>query len=317
MSALLVRHGPKLAVGGLVLLNLVLIGALVLRGPVRTAVPADPVPSSSISTPSSTPSSAASSPTPSASPSTSSTPSTSPSASSDKPKKKKAAEPARLLAANSAQVAWRAKSTDCKGDAKVEVTTNGGKSWSRTDPGLTAIVRLKAYGDGSVFAIGADNKCRPTYAWITGPTEIWQQDRSRVDTIWFQTPDDLDEVHAPGGRTTKPCGDDLVDFAGFGTLEAAARCADDRIRTTTNGRLWNTVQKNSEVISLNADDNGFVAAGTSEGCKGVVVRRFESAGQGLRARGTCRPKVKADGSTVVSIRSQDTWLWFDDSVETY
>ena len=47
MSDLLVRHGPKLAVGGLVLLNLVLIGALVLRDPVRTAVPAEPVPASS------------------------------------------------------------------------------------------------------------------------------------------------------------------------------------------------------------------------------------------------------------------------------
>ena len=316
MSTLLVRHGPKLAVGGLVALNLVLIGALVLRDPVRIGVPADPVPASSPSSLFSTPAATTPGPMPSATPSSSSTQSPSPLASPDEPKKKSTGSD-RLLAANSAQVAWRAKSTDCKGDAKVELTTNGGKSWSRTDPGLTAIVRLKAYGDGSVFAIGADNKCRATYAWIAGPEGTWQQDRSQVDSIWFQNPDDLDEVHAPGGRTTKPCGEDLVDFAGFGTFEAAARCADDRIRTTTNGRLWNTVQKNSEVISLNADDNGFVAAGTSEGCKGVVVRRFESAGQGLRARGTCRPKVKADGSTVVSIRSQDTWLWFDDSVETY
>ena len=47
MSDLLARHGPKLAVGGLVALNLVLLGALALRDPVRTAVPAEPVPASS------------------------------------------------------------------------------------------------------------------------------------------------------------------------------------------------------------------------------------------------------------------------------
>lgn len=317
MSTLLVRHGPKLAVGGLVLLNLVLIGALVLRDPVRTAVPADPVSASSINTPSSPPASATPTPTPSMTPSSSSTPSASPSASAKKPKKK-VAEPARLLAANSAQVAWRAKSTDCKGDAKVEVTSNGGKSWSSTDPGLTAIVRLKAYGDGSVFAIGADNKCRATYAWISGPKETWQQDRSRVDTIWFQTPADLDEVHAPGGRTTKPCGDDLIDFAGFGTLEAAAHCEDDRIRTTTNGRSWKTVQKQSEILSLNADDDGFVAAGTSDDCKGVVVRRFDGAGGGLDSKGKCRTEVTAnDASTVVSVRVRDVWLWSGGSVYIY
>ncbi len=314
MSTLLVRHGPKLAVGGLVALNLVLIGALVLRDPVRIGVPADPVPASSPSSLFSTPAATTPGPMPSATPSSSSTQSPSPLASPDEPKKKSTGSD-RLLAVNSAQVAWRAKSTDCKGDAKVEVTTNGGKSWSRTDPGLTAIVRLKAYGDGSVFAIGADNKCRATYAWIAGPEGTWQQDRSQVNTIWYRTTGDLDQVHAPGGRTTKPCGEDLVDFAGFGTFEAAARCADDRIRTTTNGRSWKTVQERSDVLSLNADDNGFVAARTSDDCAGVVVHRFDATGEGLRSAGTCRAKVKStEGSTVVSVRSQDIWLWSGDSV---
>ena len=294
MSDLLARHGSKLAVGGLVALNLVLFGALALRDPVRTAIPAEPVPASSpsVSPPSATPSgnstteptpSAASSVTPEPNPSsTTPTPSSSPSPSKERSTGRSDGRP-RLLAANSGRVAWRATSTGCRGSAVVEVTTNGGRSWSKTKPGLTAIVRLKAYGDTAVFAVGADDQCRPTYAWITGPGQEWQRDRSQVENVWYRSPDDLDEVHAPSGRKSKPCGDSLVSLAGLGTFQAAVRCADGRIRTDAAGRSWKTVQTQSEVLSLNADDDRFVAVGTRRDCPGVVVRRFDSSGQ--RARG--------------------------------
>lgn len=318
MPDLLTRHGPKLAVGGLVALNLVLIGALVLRDPVRTAVSAAPVPASSSSlTPSlltTTPSS-----TPDQTPSTSSstTPSPSPSPFADRPSDG-AGEPDRLLAVNSGRVAWRANSTDCGGSAVVDVTTNGGSSWSRTKPGLTAIVRLKAYGDGSVFAIGADDQCRPTYAWITGPEQQWQRDPGRVENTWYRSPDDPDEVHAPGGSNSRPCGDDLLDLAGLGTFEAAVLCTDGRVRTEAEGRSWKTVQNDSKSLSLNADDNEFVSAGTRSDCSGIVFKRFDRTGAGLDDKGICRSQVRTSrGTTAVSVRAQRVWLWAGDQILTY
>jgi hypothetical protein len=223
------------------------------------------------------------------------------------------------LAANSGRVAWRAASTGCNGSAVVELSTNGGRSWSKTKPGLTAIVRLKAYGDTAVFAIGADDRCRPTYAWIAGPGQEWQHDQSRVGSVWYRSPDDLDEVHAPSGRMSRPCGNSLVSLAGLGTFQAAVRCADGRIRTEAAGRSWETVQKRSAVLSLNADDDRFVAVGTRGDCDGVVVRRFESSGSGLRAKGSCRSKVKAgeDGATAVSTHYRRVWLWSGDRVFSY
>ena len=327
MSDLLARHGPKLAVGGLVALNLVLLGALALRDPVRTAVPAEPVPASSLSvTPRATTSSPSGTPEPTPSagssitpePTPSDTPSAKPtrSPSKDRPNGK-AAERPRLLAANSGRVAWRAKSTGCRGSAVVEVTTNGGRTWSKTKPGLTAIVRLKAYWDTAVFAVGADSRCRPTYAWITGPEQKWQRDRSRVKNIWYRSPDDLDEVHAPGGRRSRPCGDALVDLAGLGTFQAAVRCADGRIRTDAEDRSWETVQERSKVLSLNADDDQFVAVATRGDCKGAVVRRFDSSGNGLGTKGSCQSKIKTrSGTTVVSARYQQVWLWSGEQVLT-
>ena len=147
-------------------------------------------------------------------------------------------------------------------------------------------MRLKAYSDTAVLAVGADSQCRATYAWITGPDQKWQRDRSRVKNIWYRSPDDLDEVHAPGGRKSRPCGDSLV-------------------------------QKRSKVLSLNADDDQFVAVGTRRGCNGAVVRRFDSSGNGVGTKVNCRSKVKTTtGATVVSARYQQVWLWSGDKVSS-
>lgn len=314
MSDLLVRHGPKLAVGGLVVLNLVLIGALVLRDPVRTAVPADPVPSPSSSMTVTSAATEGASP-PEATPSVAPTATPSPTPSKRPAGTTSIAKP-RLLAANSGRVAWRATSTDCEGSAVVEVTTDGGKSWRKTKPDMTAIVRLTAYGDGSAFAIGADDNCRPTYAWITGPSGEWQQDRSRVGDIWFRVPRDTDRVHAPGGTESRPCGEDLLNLASLDSDRATALCADGRIRTVANGRDWKTVEERSGALALNANGGQFVAAVSRKGCSGVLVQGFGITGSGLGgSRGTCRSEVEAvDNKTAVARRYADLWLWSDDRV---
>jgi hypothetical protein len=115
---------------------------------------------------------------------------------------------------------------------------------------------------------------------------------------------------------SRPCGDDLVDLAGLGTLQAAVLCADGRIRTDAAGRSWQTVQKRSRVLSINADDERFVAASSRSDCSGVVVKRFDSSGSGLDGRGNCRSTVKAGaGATVVSAHYQQVWLWSGDQVD--
>lgn len=308
MSDLLRRHGPKVAVGGLVAVNVALVGALVLRDPVSSAVPAVPVPTSS------TPSAGARTPLP-----PSSSPTAGPSRSPE-PSRRPAADTARagrLLAVSSGRVGWRAEATGCSEEAVVEVSGDGGRTWSPTRPGLTAVVRLKAYGEDSVFAVGADARCRPTYAWVTGPRDRWQRDRSRVGDVWFRAPDDLDLVTAPGGGESRPCGDDdLVDLAGLGTYQAAALCANGRIRTEAEGRSWRTVRENSGALSLGADDNGFVAAVGSPGCDGLGIRRFDSSGKGLRREdGTCRDEIEVgDQPVAVSPSGQRTWVWAQDEV---
>jgi hypothetical protein len=300
------RGNWPLAIGGLVVLNLVLIAALLLRQPASSAQSSTAVPMSS-DAPADSPAPSETARTPSA------TPTPEPSRASHQTPETESSIPraSKILAANSKTIGWRATASGCGERSFVDVTTDGGASWRRTDPGLRGIVRLKSYGNGSVFAIGADSKCRPTYAWIRQPDGVWQTDPSMVDKTWFRRVDEPDLVHAPGGRVFTPCGSGLADLAGLGSFSAAALCTDGRIRTLPGGNTWKTILTNSGARALNADDSGFVVAMIVDGCAGVVVQRFDADGEGLTGEPHPCHRMPAGSATAlgVAIRGSATWVW--------
>ena len=333
MSVLNSSLGPKLAVGGLLLLNVFLIGALVVRNssletsavpaPLSSAVSTPPGEAEMTPSPSGSPTASPSgSPSPTSEASSSPSGSASPSpegegsgASSDA--EELDARPA-LLAANSDRVAWRAQQGRCGTETSVDVSEDGGRSWRSTDPGIGSIVRLKTYGSSSVFAVGADDECRPTYAWIDEPGGTWSRDAERTDNLWYRTPGDLDLVHAPGDGTSRPCGKSLVGLAGLGTFQAAALCADGRVRTVDQGRRWRTANTGLTALSVNADDDRFVVALQRKGCRGVVVRTFDADGSGLDgSAGRCRKPAPDDREIAVAHQGDAVWLWADEKVSVY
>ena len=216
------------------------------------------------------------------------------------------------MAVNSSTVGWRATVGGCRDKASVEVTTDGGATWRSTDPGIRGIVRLKSYGNGSVFAIGADSNCQPAYAWIRSPDGSWQTDSAMADRTWFRSVDQPNQVHAPGGRLFTPCGSGLADLAGLGGFHAAVLCTDGRIRTLPGGNSWKTVMTDSSARALNADDSRFVVAMIADGCAGVVVQRFDADGTGLTSEPRpCHaiPVKSTTGPLGVAIRGDATWVW--------
>lgn len=301
------KHAPKFVVVALLVLNLVLITMLVVKQRSESVAVTPGTSGGTAGT------SSVGSPSP--------TPKSSQTASTGQEPEATAAplkSSGRVLAANSDSTAWRAVMGSCAGRARVEVTTDGGKSWRSTDSGLSSIVRLKAFGHSSVFAVGADRTCRPTYAWISGPDGGWQEDSSAVGDTWYRVPGNLDRIHAPESGSTKPCGSSgLVDLAGLGTYRAAVLCGDGSIRTHDAGRGWKAVEKHSTALALNADDATFVAAVTRSGCDGVVLKKFGPSGDGLGPEeGKCEPFPGGESAKLaVSNTPSSTWVWSGDQAQ--
>lgn len=304
MRAVVARHGATAAIIALLVLNVVLIVPLIANRNSRPdQAAADGTPAA---------------PTVEASPSPDS-PSPTPSAKSPSPVPKLASgKPRRLLAVNSDHIAWRAEASRCGQSSKLEVTTDGGKTWNVTDSGLSSVVRLRAFGDSSVFAIGADADCKPVYAVDAYPGDQWQLDSSMLSDTWFREPNDLNTVHDPQDRTSQPCGKaGIVDFAGQGDTKGAALCGDGSLRTRDGGSDWQTTVHKSDAVALNADDNHFVMVEQISQCHGLAVQRFDVHGSKVKTLGKAHCFKVSDpelGDVAVSNRESTVWVWSGDGV---
>lgn len=293
----------KLAIGALVLLNVVLMILLLWPRPPLIAGPsADP--------PSSFPTGAAGSPTPRPTPASTPT-------DDDRPETPPGRQATRLLAMNSERVGWRATITECGSPGTIEVTSNGGRGWRSTESGLTSVLRLKTFGKSAVFAVGADDRCRARFRTIEAPAGRWESDGGMLPEIWYREPKRRDVVHAPGGDRSRPCERGVADLAGLGSFSATALCQDGSLAITDSaGERWSPLRLNLDVQALNADDLGFVAAGRSSACSGVAVVEFNADGE-AGSGNICAP-VGAEGVDAlgVAVRGDLLWVWADDRVIT-
>lgn len=229
----------------------------------------------------------------------------------------KPGQPRRLLAMASEQIAWRAEPADCGHTSKIEVTTDGGKTWRVTDAGLKSVVRLKAFGGSSVFAIGADKNCKPAYAMAASPDASWHRDDSVLPGTWFRMPGALNTVHDPQDNTSQPCGKDgLVDLAGLGTQQAAALCGDGKLRIRDGGAGWHTAVRKSRGIALNADNPRFVMAQVRGTCDGVAVQAFSLGDNNVstQKRHCLKGALNNSDSVAVSNRLGTIMVWSGDQV---
>ena len=160
---------PKVAIGGLVLLNLVLLALLALRQPteVVSAQPAAP-PTETSPAPRSTSTATVGDST--LAPSADSTPSASESSAGPATESPSDGDRStRMLAVSSDTLAWRAVSGRCPNDSEVEVSRDGGRTWRATKPGLKSVSRIRAYSESSVFAVGGSAHCYTRYVATGGP----------------------------------------------------------------------------------------------------------------------------------------------------
>jgi hypothetical protein len=223
----------------------------------------------------------------------------------------------RLLAVNSATLAWRAVVGRCPTDPGMEVSRDGGRTWQPTDPGLRSISRMRSYNAASVFAVGGDEECESRYVATDGPGESWVVNSRLLGQTWSRLPSEHHRIHAPGGRLSSPCDDRIGDFAGLGDGGAAAICTDGSVRLTQDGgRQWRNLDGVPTGRAVGADEKVYVLALPREDCHGIgVVLLTPGARDVERDSIRCAPLGGGpDQELGVAVRGQVLWLWVGDEV---
>jgi hypothetical protein len=160
------------------------------------------------------------------------------------------------------------------GGSKLELTTDGGRSWKARPEPFDALVRVKVRGNGSSFAVGARaaDGCRPSIRQATKYDADWGN-ASAVNDAWYRDPRDERAVGLPTGGTGRPCGSKAVVDLAITDRGAAALCPDGTVLVSRAGAAWDKSAKVPGALALALDDTSrsFAVVPGSEGCRGLSV----------------------------------------------
>ena len=143
---------------------------------------------------------------------------------------------ARLVSALDAGTAWRATTGSCdRGGAVLEVTTDGGETWTRLRAPSRAVARVQPLDEARAFLIGAGSSCALEQYATSDLGRSWPAP-TPVSGGWARRLDDPASVVAPQKDRAAPCGDAVVvDLSRTSAAQAGALCGDGSVVVTNDG----------------------------------------------------------------------------------
>jgi hypothetical protein len=219
----------------------------------------------------------------------------------------------RLVSALDAATAWRATTGSCDaGGAVVEVTTDGGETWTRLRSPARAVARVQALDENRAFLIAAGADCSLRQYSTNDVGGTWQAPTT-VSGGWSRSLDDPTSVLAPQQERTAPCGDDVVvDLSRTSAAQAEALCGDGSVVVTNDGGVgWSDSGDAPGGVALSnlLVDKTLTtyAARIVSDCKGVqVVRVIEGRNASIVA---CVPvTAPVRGKVGLSVTDRAGWI---------
>lgn len=191
------------------------------------------------------------------------------------------ARPLRVMvAALDRTTAWRATVGTCKdGGSAVQITTDGGKTWSRGSSPARAVTRIQPLAAGRGFVLAAGQDCGAGQYTTTDRAQSWTGPGS-TKGAWGRKPDSAQEVYTPADPSARPCPTgDVVDLARSSAQDAQVLCQDGTVRQTADGgQTWQDAGQVEGALAIanRVEGNHLVgyAARTADGCAGVQLVRI-------------------------------------------
>ena len=235
-----------------------------------------------------------------------------------------------LIDIGSGDAVARAKVGECgDGGGSVELSTDGGKTFS--DAGLpddaAVILRIASSDTDNAWVVAAGSDCSEatTYRTSNGG-ESWD-DSSGSAGSWHKVGDPAPEVHAPEGTVDVPCAENGT-VTGLSTLSqelAYALCSDGQIlRSRDAGASWRERGKAVGAVDLDFVDEttGLVAAKGDSSCEGIAVMATSDGGENweqsscVETTATSPPDISAAGERAYLAVGDTVW-YSTDAGETW
>ena len=148
----------------------------------------------------------------------------------------KAVPVSRLVSALDAATAWRATTGTCdRGGAALELTSDGGQTWTKLRSPTRAIARVQPLDATRVFTVGAGADCTLKQYASSDAGRTWLAP-TVISGGWARRLDKPTQVLAPKESAATPCGDGVVlDLSRTSASEAQSLCADGSVVLTRDG----------------------------------------------------------------------------------
>ena len=200
--------------------------------------------------------------------------------------------------------------TCAKGGSVVEVSRDGGATWTARSTPFDSVVRIRVKPNQSQFSVGATRAsgCVPALRQSPSLSGAWGSS-VKAATVWFRDPRDPNSVGLPTGGTGQPCqGSVIVDLA-ISDSGAAVLCGSGDVLMTTTGAKWQTTGTVTGALALAVDAKTQPYAVTQGvgACAGLAVVQPASPATVVGCIPTDLKGVDP-GSVALSVSAQAAWL---------
>lgn len=229
-------------------------------------------------------------------------------------------ELSRVLGVQDGNVAYRAATGPCPQTAAVvEITQDGGGTWTPFDLGIygsvRSLVRLIAGTDGFAYVATQDgtdcNTIQILQSYNYGTA--WEIVPDGAALTWHINPSDATVLRGPQvGDVQAPC--EVARIASATATDVAVVCSDARLASSVDaGANWTLLGPFPGAESMASTGDGYLLASTGVAdCAGTKVSKFTV--DLLEESSTCVADVVAPGETAVAAGDGAVWLWAGDTI---
>ena len=214
----------------------------------------------------------------------------------------------------------RAVTGSCNdGGAKVELSTDGGASWTEVTPELDVVVRVSVVSADEATVVGATSDCESVTTYTTSDGGGTWAEGDGANT-WHAALDGGPEIYSPyGGTSAVPCaeGEGVGAVSMLTNDHVIALCDDGPVQVSTDaGGTWEHVGDlpGATAVDFISDTSGLGAVPNGEGCEnGVAVMRTEDGGVSWESSGcletsdTGAAHISASGEAAYIALGTSTW----------